>query len=480
MSGLLTSIASAADALEAYNRVLEVTQNNVANANTPGYAKQTQTLETLPFDLSSGLLGGVTAGEVVSARDQYSEQAVRSATTGLGTANQNVQTLTSLQSVFDVTGDSGLPYALNNLFQAFSAWAQSPTGTVERQDVLEQASAVASAFQQTAGQLGQVRQDVETQLQQTVDTVNQLTAQLAGLNQQVASGGQNDAGLDAQVNSTLETLSQYVDITASKQPDGSTTVLLDGQTPLVLGTTQYQLTYQLAEPQDPPPDYPQGPPSASILSGDNDVTSQIATGSLGALLDVENRVIPSYLGNAYQAGDLNTMAKQFADYVNQPLTSGNVADGDPPQAGVALFTYDTSNDTDAAATMAVDPTVTSDQLAAIDPGPPEVDNGIALRLAALANPQSSDGEIQNVSYSEFFGQMAARVGDELSAATDSQQAQQSTVAQAQDLRQQTSGVSLDEEAMTLIQFQRAYEANSHLVTILDELTEDTINMLLTT
>jgi flagellar hook-associated protein 1 FlgK len=286
--------------------------------------------------------------------------------------------------------------------------------------------------------------------------------------------------LDAQVTSTLETLSQYVDITASKQSDGATTVLLNGQAPLVMGTSAYQLTYQLAEPQDPPPDYPQGPPSASIFSGDNDVTSQITTGSLGALLDVENRVIPSYLGNAYQPGNLNTMAQQFADYVNQTLTSGDIDDGNPPQAGVAIFTYDTSNGADVAATMAVDPTVTSDQLAAIDPGPPPVANGIALQLAALANPQSSDGEIENVSYTEYFGQMASSVGAELSAATDNQQTQQSTVAQAQDLRQQTSGVSLDEEAMTLVQFQRAYEANSHLITILDELTEDAINMLLLT
>ena len=365
----------------------------------------------------------------MSARNQYSERAVRSATTALGAANQNVQSLTSVQSVFDVTGNSGLPYALNNLFQSFSAWAQSPTGTVERQSVVQQASAVASAFAQTAAQLAQVRQGVETQSQQTVDTVNHLTAQLAGLNQQVAAGGQNDAGLDAQVTSTLETLSQYVDVSASKQPDGATAVLLNGQTPLVLGTTQYQLAYQISEPQDPPPDYPQGPPSASILSGDNDVTSQITTGSLGALLDVENRVIPSYLGNAYQAGDLNTMAKQFADYVNQTLASGDISDGNPPQAGVPIFTYDLSNDTAVAASMAVDPTVTSDRLAAMDPGPPPVNNGIALRLAALANLPSSDGEIQNVSYTEL-GQMASSVGGRPSAATDNQQTQQSTVAQA--------------------------------------------------
>jgi flagellar hook-associated protein 1 FlgK len=55
--------------------------------------------------------------------------------------------------------------------------------------------------------------------------------------------------------------------------------------------------------------------------------------------------------------------------------------------------------------------------------------------------------------------------------------QQSAVAQAQNLRQQSSGVDLNEEAMVLIQFQRAYEANSRMITVLNQLTEDTINIL---
>ena len=39
------------------------------------------------------------------------------------------------------------------------------------------------------------------------------------------------------------------------------------------------------------------------------------------------------------------------------------------------------------------------------------------------------------------------------------------------------GVSLDEEATILIQFQRAYEANSRLITVLDQLSQATIDML---
>jgi flagellar hook-associated protein 1 FlgK len=174
------------------------------------------------------------------------------------------------------------------------------------------------------------------------------------------------------------------------------------------------------------------------------------------------------------------MAKQFADRVNQLLTQGNISDGPPPVAGVPLFTYDTTNATNVAQTLAVDPTVTADQLAAISTGPPEVSNGVPLALSALADPQSSDDEINGASFTGFYGNMAAAIGNHLNDANNSLQVQQSALAQAQNLRQQVSGVSLDEEAAVLLQFQQAYEANSKLITILDQLSEDTINMLIVT
>jgi flagellar hook-associated protein 1 FlgK len=75
--------------------------------------------------------------------------------------------------------------------------------------------------------------------------------------------------------------------------------------------------------------------------------------------------------------------------------------------------------------------------------------------------------------------MASTVGAALSAATSQQTTGQATLAQAQNLRQQSSGVSLDQEAMTLIEFQRAYEACSKMVTTLDQIIQDTIDMVQT-
>jgi flagellar hook-associated protein 1 FlgK len=477
MSNLISSIMSASGALDAYTQVLNVVQNNVANASTPGYAKQTVQLDAMAFDPAMGSTGGVQAGLVVSSRNEYAEQAVQQQTTLLGQAQQDVSSLTELQSQFDVTGASGITSALNNLFQAFSAWGQTPTSTVARQNVIEQATSVANAFQQTASGLAQVAQDTNQQLKQTVTDVNEMAATVAGYNQQIMNGDRNDAGLDAQIHSTLEQLSQDVDISATKQADGTYTVLLNGETPLVMANRLYALSTEAA-PNDPAALNPLGPAHQSVLASDGkDITASITGGQLGSLLNLANTVLPSYLGDASQPGDLNTLALKFASHVNDLLTQGYQTDGANPVAGVPLFTYDTTNNTNVAQSLKVDSTVTPDELAAITLGPPEVSNGVALALSQLANPTNSQDEIGGVSYTEYYGSMASNVGSLLSTATNQQQAQQSAVAQAQNLRQQMSGVSLDEEATLLIQFQRAYEANSKLITVLDQLTQDTINLL---
>src|SRR5262245_11363864 len=171
---LLGSLHSTANALQAFDRVLEVTQNNVTNAGTPGFAKRRLALEALPFNPSAGAGGGVRAGAIQSFRDAYAEQSVRRQTVLLGGAEQSIDRLTALQSVFDISGRGGIPNSLNNLLQSFSAWAQSPTDAIARENVMQRAEALANSFQQTASDLANIAQDTELQIQQTVDNVNRL------------------------------------------------------------------------------------------------------------------------------------------------------------------------------------------------------------------------------------------------------------------------------------------------------------------
>ena len=71
MSSLFAALSSSAGALSAYQTVLDAVQNNVTNASTPGYARQSVSLEARPFQPSLGLPGGVSAGDLQSARDAW-------------------------------------------------------------------------------------------------------------------------------------------------------------------------------------------------------------------------------------------------------------------------------------------------------------------------------------------------------------------------------------------------------------------------
>ena len=77
MGGLFGSLNSSLQALRAFETALNVSQNNVSNSSTPGYARQTIQLEAQPFDANGGLAGGVKAGQVQSTDNPYADQAVR-------------------------------------------------------------------------------------------------------------------------------------------------------------------------------------------------------------------------------------------------------------------------------------------------------------------------------------------------------------------------------------------------------------------
>jgi flagellar hook-associated protein 1 FlgK len=119
--------------------------------------------------------------------------------------------------------------------------------------------------------------------------------------------------------------------------------------------------------------------------------------------------------------------------------------------------------------------MTPSQLAATNPGPPPVSNGIALQLAALDSGTS--GPVNGLSFTQYFGTLVSQVGTAVSNASNNATAQTQLVAQAKSLQQQLSGVNLDEEAVRLVQLQSSYQAASKVVTVIDELTQSLINMV---
>jgi len=449
--GLFSSLLVSAEALRAFEKALTITQSNVSNASTPSYARQRATFEAMPLQVDMGLPGGVRFGAVQSARDKYAEQAVREQQCRHGKLQQRQAELERLEPSFDVQGKAGIPGALNRLFQGFSAWSVAPNDAVSRSTVIEQARYVAAGFVETAQGLVQSSVAADQQIRSSTDAINNLARALKDLNTQQCHDFRtaSDPAVDARTHNILEQLAEYVDFTTLKQADGSLTVLLGGQTALVIGNRQFEISVDISSAQ------------AALRDAENrDITGQVSGGRLGALLEMKNTTIPSF------SADLNRLAAGLADRVNAILAAGVDRNGWP---GAALFAYNSTED--AAATLRVT-SILPEELAAAIPEAPG-GNANALQLTQLA----SSPEIDGTSFMEYYGALARQVGRALETTREERQAQEQLLLQTQAFRSQTSGVSLDEEAVLLIEFQRSYQAAARLVSVLNELTEITINLV---
>jgi flagellar hook-associated protein 1 FlgK len=473
MGNLFANLNASANALAAFQRSLSVAQNNVSNASTAGYAKQLPTLNALPFDMQNGMLGGVQSGNPQSTRDEFLEQGVRYQAGLLGNYQAQAQSLSGLEPIFDVTGQSGILASLNSLFQSFSNWSANPDSAAARQDVLAKAQDLGASFQQTMSVLSSASDSIDNKISSTVSEINSLASQVLAYNQRQAAGGAADAGLDAHLHETLESLSSDAGITARFESDGSITLLLGGQTPLVIGQRQYPLSVSNFDTGTPV--NANARPAAHILDASGqDVTAHVSSGTLSGLLTVRNSVLPGLQGDSQQAGAINLIAKKVADRVNQLLATGLTPGGQP---GIALFNYNGSSAVMAARSLTVNPNITTNTLAAMDPGPPLVANGIAMALAGLGQSKAATDTINGQSIQDFLNGQTQILGQQSATAAANQSVARQAVTQAQALRAQVSGVSLDEEAIRVMELQRGYQSMSKMISVINGLADTLMQMV---
>jgi flagellar hook-associated protein 1 FlgK len=452
MGSLFGSLAAAAQSMRVIERSINVTQNNVINSATPGYARQTQVVVANRFNPAQGVPGGVSAGQTLSTRNNFAEEAVRNRQGTLGYSSQKAADLAQVEQTFTIADGTGINGALGDLFSSFSQLTVSPNDVTSRQTVLDRAQTLASSINTASAGIGRSNAGLDSQAKSTVAQINTLAGRIAGLNQVLRGdiGASRDAGLDSQLNNDLEALSKIANFTAIQQQDGSVNVFLGGQTPIVFGDKQLQVNASFS--------------NGGIQIEDSqgqDITGQIAGGSLGGLLEEKNTLFPDY------NNQLNSLASSIADRVNTILKGGLDGTGAAPTTD--LFTYDASQG--AARTLRTNP-LTTDRLAAALPGAAG-GNGNALLLSNL----SSSKEINGYSFSEYYGNLAAKVGGDLSGAQMGQQRQQQLLDQSNAIREQVSGVNLNEEAAHLVELQRNYQASAKLLSVLNDLTDTVMGLI---
>jgi flagellar hook-associated protein 1 len=460
---LFDSLEIGRKSLAAQQTAIQVAGNNIANVNTPGYHRQRVSLQTTPpLETPAGQIGsGVEVKEIRSVRDLFLEMRLAQSAQNAGRQQAIVGYSGQVESAFG-TAQSGIQENISRFFNSFSALAADAGSPSLRYGVLSAAENLAAGFRRAAQQLTDIRNNANAASVDTVREINTLTSTIAELNGQIAtaeSDGTEAATLRDQRADALNQLATMLDIHYYEAGDGSISVSTSGGATLVSGHFADAMTLQTAPPNG----------HARINLALRDITGSITGGKLGGLLEVRDRLVP-----AYQT-DLDTLAEAVITRVNAVHRAGTDLQSPPTAPGLNLFNPAASV-AGAAITFSVNPTVAGDQryLAVGRSGSPG-DNANALAIADLASQKLVTAGTQT--FSEAFGSLQFKVGTDQQSAQKQLDTQNALLTQLENARDSVSGVSLDEEAVDLIRFERAYQASARFINIIDQLTGDLIETL---
>jgi len=453
MGSLFGTLSVAVGALAAEQGALQVTTNNTANVNTPGYARQRAVLEEgAPVLYPALVLGsGVVFAQPQSVRDNILELRLHEETQQQGQFDAEVQQLQQAQTGF--TGSNDVGSQLSNFFNSLNGLATDPSNLSLRQGVLTSAGNLATSFRTTANNLQLQRTNIDLSVTQSVDQINTLTQKIAGLNQQVAviEGVHEDASvLVNQRTQSIRDLSQLIDVRVVQNETSISLTTANG-TALVASGQSFALTTHLD---------PSG--TQHIFSQGADITGRLTAGSLNGLITARDQSIPGLLNQ------LDTLAAGLSTTLNGIHQAGFDLNGNP---GGNLFTPPPAGTTGAAASIQVafsDPRL----LAASSDG----STGSNGNLVALYNVRSQ-AVASGQNPFDYYASLVFTVGNGVATAQSEADASAATEPPLTDQRNSISGVSLDEEASNLIRYQSAYQAAAKVITTISDLTQTVIDIV---
>jgi len=309
---------------------MQTTGHNIANAQTPGYSRQTVELQTSGGQQTgAGFFGkGVDVVTVRRASDAFltTQSQVASSMSAMDEARS--ANLQQLETVFP-PGDSGVGAAVGGFMNSFVDLANSPGDSSARQVILSDAAEVADRFATAGAQLDRLQSGVTSDLRNSVAQVNQMAGQVAKLNADIAAlrgSSQTPNDLLDQRDQLVKKIGDLVKVSTITAGDGTMGVFIAGGQRLVLGAEAQQLAVT--------PD-PANTGRSAISISDSGVLHQLpgdllVGGSISGLLKYQNEDLVS------ARNQLGQMAASVAARVNQ-IQGYGIDIGSPPGAGDAIF-----------------------------------------------------------------------------------------------------------------------------------------------
>lgn len=453
-------------ALWAGQRGMDVTAHNVANADTPGYARQS-VRQSAGAPINAPLFGGSAAGQIgsgvivrsiESSRDAFVDRQVWSSHSEMAYWTLRRQTMDRVEVLLNEPGDHGLGGAMDRWWDALAVLVANPESMEARMQVLARANTMVETFQDLDRHLAALADDLRADVQHRVTAVNMLAERIAALNDRIVraeSGGQRANDLRDQRALLVEQLSSHVSVTTTETARGVLRVSIGG-TDLVgeHGVRQLGVGVDAGE--------------VTVEWVDSQRAVAFTGGAVRAALELLGDG-PGTIGQ--MRTDLFAMAQTLSDEVNALHQNGYTYKGETDKQFFAF------NDASLAG-WRVDITEPEDIAAAgsrivVDPGDPPTylpvpgDGEVARAISQLKHKRMFADE--NFTLDDFYRSWVAGIGIAAQEAQRMEDNQALLVAQITNHREQLTGVSLDEELANLLQYERAYQAAARIMTAADEM-----------
>ncbi|MFU8947288.1 flagellar hook-associated protein FlgK [Mycetocola zhadangensis] len=462
-SGLNTAYTG----LAAARQSLDVVGQNIANSNTVGYTRQRVTTSAIgslghvgPLAGAPRIGGGVSVDSIARLGNVYLDARVRTTAGVAGYSAVRATVMSGIEDSLREPGKNGLSAQMQEFWASWQGLANSSGVAASGGVVLEQAGVlvaqIARGFNEIDAQWTQVR----SELGGMADELNSAATQVANLNVTIrstlAAGGSVNELLD-QRSALTTTMAALTGATVADRPDGTVDVLIAGNA-LVTGDTANPITvtgsFQMDGATDSPVrlEWAKRPGGAVALSG-----GEIA-GALSMLAPANASGTGGSIAEA--AESYNDLALSLADQVNAIHRTGETKSGAP---GGDFFSLGTGP---AARSISVVPKDVGD-LAAGAPGKGGLDGSNADAIAQIGTSAGAPDKI--------WTSFVTRTG--VVARTELQQAALAELAagSASSAQLANATVDLDEENVSLVMFQSAYQGAARVMTAVDEMLDTLIN-----
>jgi len=445
----------------AQQEALDTSGHNIANANTPGYTRETVALTPFyPYPAysidnpqgGSQIGGGVDAGTISRARDAYLDNQYRTQNYKSGYDQALTDGLQQVDQTLAEPSDNGLSSLFSQFYSAWQNVANDPQSVPARQALIQSGKALADGINSLDSQLSTYVSQNQTLESQTITDLNSYTTQIASLNTQIKNAmavGITPNDLLDQRDALVDKVQNLVNATPTDNGDGTISLYVGSGANKVdlVDTSNVQHAVQLDGTGQNLEWNPPGTPA---------VLAPLTTGKLGGLVQYGNNVqsyLTSLQGVATQLiSDMHTAQQAGMDlYGHTATTTPAVTDffdtGSPGQLiGVT-------------AAMQADPNL----VAAADPTKGLADGSNAIAAASMT------------SASNLYQTLVTTIGSDAQAAQRANDASTSLLQSISNRRQSVMGVSLDEEMTNLLQFQRGYQASARALTAMDDMVNLLIN-----